>query len=154
MSVIYTTSNLILQANGSALGFVQSVDVEDFIDPKTNAKYTRIILLRLANNFDEIINDMRAGKFEFKLFNNETNCGYFANEAEVIGFKMRMAAKTEPSNFDFLTQTITIKTSSFVFVKDVRSEIFKNIEKNDIENLKKIIKDNQNICIIKEQKIC
>lgn len=142
MIAVFTNTNVHIRANDNPIRFIQKVDIEDKIDSNDD-KYTYITLFRLANEDEEVINDMRNSKFSFKLCNCETNSGYVSQEAEVISFKMSLDVKKDINPVEFLNQIITIKTKSFIYVKDVRSETLKNMEKDDLENLKKIIKEQQ-----------
>lgn len=139
--VIFTSTNTHIAANNNTLGFVQSVEVEDVNE--SGEKYTKITLHRLVNDNEDIINDMRSAPFSFKIFNVSTGGGYITPEAEVIGFKMHLAAKKDANPVEFLEQTIVLKTKSFLYVQDTRSEEMKAAEENDLVNLINIIKTNQ-----------
>ena len=140
--IIFTSTNTNITANNNPLGFVQAVDVEDTKDV-SGEKYTSIVLHRLVNDNEDVINDMRSGPFLFKILNASTGSGYIATEAEVIGFKMHLAAKKDINPVEFLEQTITIKAKSFLYVPDARSVEMKMTEETDLVNLIKIIKENQ-----------
>jgi hypothetical protein len=141
--VIFTSSNVSLKANDNTLHFVQRVEVEDVLDPVTNEKYTNITLHRLVNDQEDVINDMRSGKFSFKIMNSSTNGGYISDDAEVSSFRMELTADLSPSPTELLSQKIVIKAKSFVYVSDARSESFKAMEKEDLENLIAVLKQNQ-----------
>lgn len=138
MVVVFTSSNVLISANDNPLGTVQTVDIEDRRDER--GSYTQIVLNRLVSGAENMINDMRAAPFIFKIFNMTNNSGYVAQEAELTGFKMSLKAKKDASPIEFLEQILTIRATNFVYVDDVRSITAKTIEKADVENMIKILK--------------
>lgn len=101
-----------------------------------------IILHRYVLGNDEIINDIRSGlEFTFKIFDNPTFSGFIGKKARVKKFKMTLS--TENNTFAIFKQEIYILTDSFYYTSNVSNEALKKFEKEDFENLKKILKTEQ-----------
>jgi len=151
METVFTSITTRLYVNDKPLGFVQSIDIEDTL--VNNEKYTDITLCRIANDCDDVINDMRMAPFIFKMTNTfwmpnplqarEEIGGYYAPEAEVISFKMSLKVKPPESENDILQQIIVIRAKSFTYVKDIGLDGTRTIEEEDLKNLIKILKKNQ-----------
>ena len=141
IGVVFTSSNIMISANDNPIGCVQTVEVEDM--DVSGEKYTRIVLNRLVSGSENTVNDMRAGSFCFKIFNSTNGNGYIAENAELVGFKMVLPPKKDINPSEFLEQTLTVKAKVFVYVDDARSATFKALEQEDIQNMIKILKANQ-----------
>lgn len=152
---VYTSLNTYLAVNNEPLGFVQEIEIEDIVID--DEKFTDIILHRLVNDREEIINTMRFNTFSFKILNsplgfmgedkNEKIRGYYSSEANVIGFKMHLSAKAENNPTDLLKQKITIRARSFMYYNDLKNVgAFGEInlpDDTDFKNLVNILKKNQ-----------
>ena len=135
----FTNANTYISANNRVLGFVQEIDVEDFIDER-GEKFTHITLRSLVGGHEEAVNDMRSGPFSFKIINNSSGGGYIAPIAEIRSFKMHMVAHKDDRP-DFFEQIIIIKTKSFLYSKLAKDTVI--VEQEDYKNLINILKENQ-----------
>lgn len=151
--VVYTSINTYLTANNKPLGFVQEIEIEDVVVDEQ--KYTDITLYRLANDSEDVINEMRFKSFTFKMFNSlqeytricfggkEEVAGYVSPEANVISFKMSLSAKIDGGKTDLLKQKIVIRAKSFMYSNNICAEEADFTDEEDFKNLINILKKNQ-----------
>lgn len=139
---MFNSTNVVLKVNDDNLGYVQKVEIEDFQDPKTYEKYTKIVLHRFVSDHEDIINTMRFGKFAFSLTESPyINCsGYVSTDAETIGFRMELGVPDQLDNTSLLKQIITIKARSFTYVDGDFLKSAAEKEKQDYENLFGVLK--------------
>jgi hypothetical protein len=134
---IFTSLNTSAFVNDSVLNGVFQVSVSEGTD---NSTYIRIKRHVLGNDY--LVNTMRAEKFSFRLINSATSGGYVTEIAELDQFEMELGVKSDGSEM-LLEQTLVVKTLSFFYHEDARSTAMKTVEKDDINNLINIIKENQ-----------
>lgn len=131
----FTSATVTLFVNDQVLGGVNDLVVEDFKGP--TGKITRITLNTFAGFSQDVIELMRNKRFSFRLMNSTTSSGWISLDAELESFKMTLTVE------DVLHQRLVIATPTFVYGTDIRAEALATKEKEDLENLINIIKENQ-----------
>lgn len=131
--MIFKNSNVVITLNDNALGFIQNILIED-VKTDTEA-YTKITLQRYVGNTDGelIIDDLRFSKFGVKMFNTDSLQGYVSNDAEFIGFSMRLSTAGKEQ---FLLQELVIKAHNFIYTMKVGADLAHEDYKSLIELLK------------------
>ncbi len=133
---VLTSANIVLYIDDVALGGVNMLDVEDC----QKEGLTRVTLQLAVFNNQDIVENMRRGKFLFRIMNSTTNNGWIGSNCDLEKFHMSLSA-SDPAGI--LTQMLVFSTGLFTYHSDVRPALIGSKEKEDYDNLVAILKKNQ-----------
>jgi hypothetical protein len=139
MIELFTNANTSILINDIRLNSVTQMEITE-TRTDTGRKKIQVVLYRNVVTDENIVNDMRMSKFSFRVIHNKNFAGYVGEEAEVTDFHMYLRATEDMS---FFTQVITFTIPTLFYVADARSTASKQIQKEDLDNLIKIIEENK-----------